>query len=59
MTDPIILNWISLREVIPWIIVVSFTRVTNAFALSDLKLDKVDKPVPSVINAFWFCGRII
>ena len=46
---------ISLAEFIPWIIVVSFTSVTNAFVLSDLKLDKVDKPFPSVINVFWFC----
>ncbi len=57
--DPIILNWISLRKVIPWIIVASFTRVTNAFGLSDLKLDKVDKPVPSVINVFWFCEVVL
>ncbi len=30
--------------------VVLFTRVTNAFGLSDPKLYKVDKPVPNKFN---------
>ncbi len=27
--------------------------------MSDLKLDKVENPVPSVINVFWFCEVVL
>ncbi len=37
----------------------SFTRVTNASGLSDLKLDKVNNQVPSVVNAFWCCQVVL
>ena len=54
--DNIVPNLISLPGFIPWIKVekVVLSRVINADSLSDLKLYKVDKPVPSVINVFWF-----
>ncbi len=47
------------ERIIPWIIVLLFTPVTNAFGLSDLKLDKVYNPVPSVTNVFWFCEVVL
>jgi hypothetical protein len=55
--DNIVPNLISLPGYAPCIKVekVVLSCVINADSLSDLKLYKVDKPVPSVINVFWFC----
>ena len=55
--DNIVPNLISLPGYTPCIKVekVVLSCVINADSLSDLKLYKVDKPVPSVINVFWFC----
>ncbi len=59
--DNIVPNLISLPWYTPWIKVenVVLSCVINADLLSDLKLYKVDKPVPSVINVFWFCEVVL
>ncbi len=53
----IVPNLISLPGYTPCIKVekVVLSCVINADSLYDLKLYKVDNPVPSVINVFWFC----
>ncbi len=55
--DNIVPFLISLPGYMPWIKVekVVLSCVINADSLSDLKLYKDDKSVPSVINVFWFC----
>ena len=45
-----VLNCISLLGLIPWIIVVSFASVTNALALSDLKLYSFYKVFNCILN---------